>query len=76
MSIEEEDGKLLKTFIQPDFNPTNALWAAVKWGQKWPTLIDYFSVDVDPKIPKFYRQLPRLPNYANKYKYGTHIFDK
>ena len=26
--------------------------AVVKWGQKWPTLTNYFSVDVDPKIPK------------------------
>ena len=50
--------------------------AAVKRGQKWPTLKNYFSVDVDPKIPKFYRQLPQLPNYANRLKYGTHIFDK
>ena len=27
--------------------------AAVKWSQKSPTLTNYFSVDADPKIPKF-----------------------
>ena len=27
--------------------------AAVKWGKKKPTLTNYFSVDVDPKIQKF-----------------------
>ena len=27
--------------------------AAVKWGQKWPTLENYFSMDFDQGVPKF-----------------------
>ena len=45
-------------------------------GSKVANLTNYFSVDVGPKIPKFCTLLPQLPNYANKYKYGTQIFDK
>ena len=50
--------------------------AAVKWIQKWPTLTNYLSVDVDPKIPKICTQLPQLPNNPNKNKYQKQIFEK
>ena len=50
--------------------------AAVKLGEKWPTLTMFFSMDLDPKIPKLCTQLPQLPNYTNKYKYGIYIFEK
>ena len=35
--------------------------AAVKWGQQWPTLTNYFSVDVDPKIQKKIHIAPSTP---------------
>ena len=44
--------------------------AAVKWGQKWPTLKNYFSMDFDQRVSKFCTYPPQLPNYPNKYKYG------
>ena len=37
-----------------------------KWGQKQPTLTNNFSVDFNPKISKFFTQLPRLPKNTNK----------
>ena len=37
--------------------------AAVKWGQKWPTLTNYFSMDFDHRVPKIGTHLPQLPNY-------------
>ena len=50
--------------------------AAVKWSQNWSTLTDCFSMDFDHRGPKFCTQLPQLPNYPNKYKYGKLIFEK
>ena len=50
--------------------------AAVKLGQKWPTLTNYFSMDFDHRVPKIDTQLPQLPNYWKKNKYGKLIFEE
>ena len=33
-------------------------------------------MDFDQGVPKYCIQLPQLPNYPNKYKYGKQIFEK
>ena len=50
--------------------------AAVKWGQKWTTLKNYFSMDSDQRVSKFCTYPPQLPNNPNKYKYEKQIFEK
>ena len=67
--------KFLMALISLPAQPLHS-GAAVKLDQKWPTLTNNFSMDFDHRVPKFGIQLPQLPNFPNKYKCRTLIFEK